>query len=211
MNWQQMSKEQKQKIALSVLIGLFVVAAIYRLGITPVFDRCRRNAQGIADLQSKMDRARLVLRNDAQVGQQSKELKVALEKDFSADLPPSDNALSWASQFIYAKTRELGLEVVSIVESDSGGWDANELAKRIFKPYAVRVELACSFEKARNLVRSLQQSNPYLAVQGISIAADTKNIERPAVMLVLEWPTWRDAKKGQHPFEGPVPPKEIGK
>jgi hypothetical protein len=209
MNWQKMNKEQKQKIILMALMGLFVVAAIYRFGIVPIFDRHENNVQKINDLRMKIDRAQMAFRGEVQVDKEAKSVRAGLEHVFSTDVPPSDNALSWASQIIYAQTRQLGLEVVSIVEAENvGGWDSPDLAKRSFKPYSVRVELACSFEKARNLVRSLQQSNEHLAISSLSITADSRNVEKPSVMLVIEWPIWRDAKKGQHPFDAPVLPRE---
>ena len=49
-----------------------------------------------------------------------------------------------------------------------------------------------------------------MAVTGISITADSRNIEKPAVTLVIEFPAWHDAKRGQHPFDS-SPVQKKGK
>ena len=203
MNFKQMSKEQRNKIILVLLGSAFLIAALYRFGLVPLMRRHDEAAQQCDDLREKVEKAQMAIHGEMQLDKEASAIHATLEHLFAADIAPPDNALSWATQFIYKQARELGLDVTAIAEIDSAaaGWENPDFVKRSFKPYGVRVELACSFEQIRNLVRSLQQSNPYLAITGVLISSDSKNIEKMAVTLMLEWPSWRDPKQGQHPFE----------
>lgn len=208
MNWRTMNKEQKQKVILGLLLGVFAVAALYQFVLVPMLARQAESAQRRDDLAANVEKARAAIRSEHQLDRQLGAIRDTLGQVFARQLPPSDSPLSWASQAINVQVRQLGLDVISITEGDAmaGVWSHTDLAKRSFRPYAVRLELACSFEDARKLVRSLQQSNPHLAVSGLSIAADTRNVEKLQVMLMLEWPSWRDPKQGVDPFVSKAPP-----
>lgn len=198
----QMTKEQKQKVALVALSVIVVISLFYRFAIIP-FVASHAEAEARRDeLQSNLDKAEMVIRGEAQSRKQSKDLRNELERIFSKEVPPPDSALAWVSQAINAQARQMKLDVRSIAEDSAGtmSWDNPELAKRSFKPYAVRVEFSCSFDKVRALVRSLQQSNPCLAVASISVTANPQDVEKPGVVMVLEWPSWKDPKRGLQPF-----------
>ncbi len=211
MNWQQMNKDQKQKAVLIGLVAVLALAALYQFVLLPALHGHAGLVQKRDDLRGEVEKAQMLIHSEVMLDKQSKELRKSLEQTFSADLPPPDNALSWASQLVTVEARKLGLEVSSIADVDAAaaGWDQPDLAKRSFKPYSVRVELSCGFDKARNLVRSLQQGNPLLAITGISIQTDSRNIEKPVITMIIEWPSWRDPKKGQHPFESGAGVKQV--
>ena len=198
----QMTKEQKQKVALVALSVVVVLGLVYRFVITPLVER---HADAVArrdELKSNLEKADMALRGEAQSRKQSKDLRNELEQVFSKEVPPPDSALAWVSQAINAQARQMKLDVRSISEDSGGtiGWDSPDLAKRSFKPYTVRVEFSCSFDKVRALVRSLQQSNPCLAIASMSVTVNPQDVEKPGVVMVLEWPSWKDPKKGQQPF-----------
>jgi hypothetical protein len=203
MNWQQMSKEQKNKLILAVLGGGFVLAALYQFALTPFLNSHQEMMQKRDDLRDNVNKAQMAIHSEVTLDRQARELRSKLTGIFSTQIPPPDNALSWASQIINGQAGKLGLDVISTVEVEAGGggWDQSDMAKRAFKPYAVQVDISCSFDKAEKLVRSLQQSNPFLFIASLSISADPRSVETPAVVMVIEWPSWHDPKNGQHPFD----------
>lgn len=203
MNWQDLTKAQKQKAVFGLLIAGFVLAGLYQFVLVPAGARYDAQIQQRDSLRTDVERAQMMIRSEVQLDKESRALRASLDKTFSSEMPPPDNALSWASQVIHAHTRKLNLDVTAIAEesSVSSGWESPDLASRFFKPYAVRVDLLCGFEQVQNLVRSLHQSNPLVSISRLSVTAGAKDPEKQDVQLVLEWPSWRDAKQAQKPFE----------
>lgn len=211
MNWQQMSKDQKQKVVLGGLLGVFALVALFQFGIMRLVRARDEMTQKRVELADNIEKAQQAIRNEVMIDKQVRELRASMETTFSTMIPPADNALAWASRVVNEQTKALGLEVTSIIELDQGavGWDQPDLVKRAFKPYAVKVDVSCSFDKVRKLVRALQQSNEHLAITGIAILADTRNVEYPSTVLIIEWPSWRDAKRGANPFASTAGEKKI--
>lgn len=202
MKWADMTKDQKQKLVLLAMVGLGAVYALVRFAVLPMLDgRSERGAQ-LDRLKAQYEQAMIDFRGEAKLESEVLTMRTALEADFKERIPPTDNALSWASAFIYSRARPLGLEVTSVVEVDSGSlpWSQPDQAKRIFKPYAVRVSLVAGFHELKRFMTSLQQGNGYVAITSLSILTDPRDPERQAISLVLEWPSWKDAAKARNPF-----------
>ena len=125
MNWQKKSKQEKQKIMLFVLMGAIVLGALYQFVLVPQMNAHDAGTRRRDELQANVDKAQMMFRSELQSDKQIKDMRAGLEHVFSTQLPPSDSALSWASQAVYARTRELGLDVISIsdMESSMAGWD----------------------------------------------------------------------------------------
>lgn len=202
MKWSALNKDQKQKVMLVALLCLGLIYAVFRFGLSPMLDHFSATTMLRDDLRTKVEQGQGAIRGEAQLEAQLKNLRSSLELAFSDLIPPTDNALSWATQFINNQTRRLGLEDASISETEISlpPWMAADQAKRIFKPYTVRAEMMCTFEETKKLVRSLHESNPFLTVGGVVITADAKSHEKHMVTLTLDWPSWKDLKLGQHPL-----------
>lgn len=200
MSLKSASKKQTQVLVLGLLIAVFVFAALYQFVLVPAQAGADEQTKKREELRTQLARAQSTIRSETQREKSNKEYQASIQRQLTEDLPPPDNALAWASQFIQAHTRRLGLQVIAISEDTTGasvGWDQPDLAKRVFKPYAVRVELASGFETVRALVRSLQQANPYISLASVTVTADRQNVQNLGVLMVLEWPAWREAKQAQ--------------
>lgn len=208
------TKKQSQTIVLGLLIALFALAALYQFVLVPARLKSAEQLQKRDDLRSQLGKARSTIRGEIQREKQNKDYRTAMQQKLLAETPPPDNALAWASQLIQSHTRRLGLQVIAISEdaSTAAGWEQPDLAKRMFKPYSVRVELACGFEAVRGLVRSLLQANPYVSLSSVTLTADRQNVQSLGVIVVLEWPSWRDSKQAeqfQNTAKPPAKQKDV--
>lgn len=213
MKLSDLNKEQKQKLVLFVMVGLGAIYALVRFAVLPLLDgRSERGAQ-LDRLKGQYEQAMTDFRGEAKLEEQVQTMRTALEADFKERIPPTDNALSWASAFIYSRARPLGLDVSSVAEVDSGSlpWSQPDQAKRIFKPYAVRVSFVAGFHELKRFMTSLQQGNTYVAITSLSIQTDPREPARQAVSLVLEWPAWKEAARSRSPFGQPVVAVETNK
>jgi hypothetical protein len=183
-------KARQLKVVLAVLIGGIVLAALYMFVVVPMQTAHEERLEKRDKLRAEMNKAKLLLRNDVQNGKAGGEYPVQMRALVAASVPPPDNALAWASQFVYSHTRPLGLQVQSISEEPTvgAGWNQPDLAKRTFRPYAVRMDLSCSFELIRKLVHSLQEANPYMNIYGITLNADRTTVTNVYANLIIEWP-----------------------
>lgn len=205
-----MNKAKKQKIILFAMIGLFAVAGLYQFGLVPLLDGVTELEAAKETRLAELRKAEKLIKNRLLMQKDAAAMRSQTEHVLATELPPTDNALAWAQQAVYAQTRAMKLAVNSIVEDQSSGgvWDAPDLGKKVFKPYSIRIELTASFEEARDLVRALQNSNPRLSISAIGISADGRTPERHHLTMTLEWPSWRDASQAANPFGVPVEEKK---
>jgi len=192
MNWSDIRKEQKQAIlliAMWVFGGLF---ALYQFVLMPFIKNRGQSTGELEELHAQIQKAESAMQDNGKLRTEytltSKELGRALDEY----IVPMENPLSWVTEKVYMDTRNVGVDIQSIADNGAGGpgWDALCKSERCFKPYAVRIVTECSYEKLLELVGALENSNPYLCVSGIGVAANDSDYTKHNVYLIVEWPMW---------------------
>ncbi len=193
MNLKSLSKEQQQKYALLLIIGVAALFALKQFVISPLLAGHRTAKEELAGLESKLAQAEATIKRDEELtralAESSRQLQVA-----ARDLIPSpENALAWATKTIYAQARTIGLDVESVsdLEVDVNGFMAKDQDKRAFKPYGVRVVTQCSFAELGRFIQALEADNPHLSVSGFAITGQATTPERHQILLSVEWPSWK--------------------
>lgn len=64
-----------------------------------------------------------------------------------------------------------------------------------FEPYTVNVSLQCSFYEFSQLLKALEDNNPYLCITRIGVIGQPDNVMKHAVTFDVEWPVWIDVKQ----------------
>lgn len=200
MNWETLSKEQKQAL---VLISMWVVGGLFALWhfvLSPFFRTSGQSTSELEDLQGQIQKAEVAMEGEsklrAEYAVSTTQIKASLEKN----IVPTENPLSWATEKIYKLARDAGVDIQSVGEmgSSSPAWENLVKGDRVFKPYGVRIVAQASYAQLTELIRKLEESNPYLCVTGIMITSQDQNVNKHMINLVVEWPMWgRELKVGE--------------
>ena len=192
MNWAKLSKEAKQKAILGAVLGGGVLFAALRFGASPLIAAHAARVEEARQLRGKIDEAAKAIRNERDLDVARAEASAKLSVACSEHVPPIENPLSWATQFIYGHGRAVGINIESISEVDArtGLWESKEQAKRSFKPYSVRVLAQCSYSQLLQLLASMERSSPQLCITDMSITGRPGHPQAHQVSLIVEWPTW---------------------
>ncbi len=198
-----MTKEQKQKVILAGIVGLAVLYALKQFALTPLLESRGKLNDEFEAMKSKLMLANGAIKNEGETRRRLAETQAQLMKAQSDLLPSADNALSWATKTIYHAARSVGLDLESVseTETDRTNFTAKDQVKRAFKPYAVRMSVECGYPQLIELIKSLEDANPYLCVTGIQIQCQPQTPERHQISIVVEWPTWKDPNAVK-PYQG---------
>ncbi len=209
--WQEMTKEQKQ---IAVLVALLAFAGLFMLGrflLMPMFTGKAQGAAELDKLRADLDKARVAMDNDARVRKSLAESMGELQRSLEQYVAPRENPLAWITEKVYRGAREVGIDISSVQEviSPSGQiWNRKGAPVKMFSPYAVKIVTECSYAQLLDMVRILEESNPYLWVSGITIESQQRNIQKHAINLMVEWPMKTGADV---PAAGPgMPPMPGG-
>ena len=199
MNWKELSKEQQQRyilIGLSALVAIFVVVQFV---IKPFLTKQAQAKEEYATLKSQLEAAQQAIHNEGQLIKNVEEKNADLKKAFENYIPNPENPLSWATKQIYVDARAVGVDIESVteVDVDASPWTAKEQAKRVFKPYGVRIAMQCSYFEMIRLLQTLEESNPYLSIAEVSIASQPTDPEKHQASLLIEWPHWKDPEQSK--------------
>lgn len=191
-SWSTMKKEQKQIV---LLVGMWLVmgvGALYYFVLVPFLQRRSESSSESDDLSTQIQKAEIAMQGEPKLRKEHAAMMRVAQTASDQFIVSMENPLSWVTEKVYSKGREVGVDVQSVAEvSASGvGWEGLVKSERTFKPYAVRIVLECGYSQLLELIRAFEESNPYLCVTGISIVANDMNVTRHLVNLVVEWPMW---------------------
>ena len=194
MNVAEMTKEQKQYIVLGVVVGATGVFALFNFLLAPMKAKYAAAKEEYAQVSADLDAARRVIRNEDAIREQLARSTEILAEAATEYLPDTLNPLSWATQKIYFKAREVGVEVTSVSETGGSGVLQSQAhgGHRAFGSYSVRVLTECGYDKLVQLMDALETSNPYLTVTGVTVDARPGSPLNHPVNLVVEWPICLD-------------------
>ena len=193
MNLKSLSKEQQQKYALLLIIGVAALFALKQFALTPLLAGHRAAKEELATLETKLEQAEAIIKRDDELTRALAESNRRLQEAARQQIPSPQNALAWANKTIFAEARSIGVDVESVsdLEVDVNGFTAKDQEKRMYKPYGVRVVTQCSFAELGRFIQSLESHNPHLSVSGFTITGQAASPERHQILLNIEWPSWK--------------------
>ena len=213
MNWKTLTKDQKQKAALAVIIVIVAVLATKQFVLTPFLMRQAERRQQLSELKEQIELADKAIKGEAALLGRLSNLTARLEVAQRERIAAQENPLAWATRTIYGHARAAGIDIETVADQDMDTMPfmAKDQARRSFRPYAVRIVTQCSYAQLQQLVAALEGSNPHLCVAGISVGVQPNSPEKHQVGITVEWPGWKDpaqarAAAGELPV--PAPAKE---
>ncbi|MBN1267972.1 MAG: hypothetical protein JXB04_00140 [Kiritimatiellae bacterium] len=199
----KLTKEQKQMAILATLLTFGALFALYQFVLKRASVTFKESKSELADIRKKLEQAEQSLNKKDKLAQQLAEVTAELRRSDEQYIPPLENTLSWATEFVYRHARavEVPVETVNEVKGGNVPWGVDKKKPRYFTPYAVRVVAACGYYEFVKLIEVMERSNPYVFVSDIAIAGQINNPMVQRVQFTLEWPIWKD-KSGSSIIKG---------
>ena len=200
MNLAALSKEQKQKMLLIVVMGAAVVYGLYRFALVPAINTMAESRDSLAELRDNMEKANTAIDGQHKVNKQLQESADRLHEVSAAYIPSVRNPLTWATEIIYDQGRKLGIDIESVTPVSIGAipWAKDKSVDRVFLPYMVRIITVCSYFDLVDLINSIEAENPYACIRSIIINKgvddDEGTVNRQRITFEVSWPMWRDAE-----------------
>ena len=190
MNFAELTKEQKQYVLLALIAGVTGIFALFNFLLSPMKAKWAAAKVEFAEVSKELDAARRMVRREDSIRESLAESDKVLAAAAAEFLPDSANPLSWATQKIYFKAREVGVEVASVSELGGAGVLQSQIQNghKAFGSYAVRIISDCNYLQLRNLIDVLEGSNPYLTVSSVSLDAKPRYPEYHGMNITVEWP-----------------------
>jgi hypothetical protein len=189
MNIKDLSKEQKQYVALgslSAAILVILMAVGIRFSMTTI-SVAKEELSGLTD---KIDRANKALSRNKRTSGEYVETITVLKK-YLENVPPERNYYSWATEIIYSKARLAELEIDSIDEitiSQQGRSGPDTDAAAIsFESYSLRIMGHGGYENTKYFINLLKEDYPLVRFSGVEISSG-QNPEAHNVQLFIQWP-----------------------
>ena len=194
MKFEELSKEQKQKLVLAVMAVAALLYVLYQFVVMPGISRMGKAKDELAALQSEMEKVGHALSSGTRLRADLETSVNELKNSNAKFIVPADNPLAWAIERVYDSANPLNVEIESVSPLiSSSPWDRSAEAARLFNPYTVKVVTRCGYFTLGELIRALETSNPYLCVSDLRIRATT-DIMTHEVEFMLVWPKWADEK-----------------
>ncbi len=194
MNFNTMTKEQKQYVFLGAIVGVTSIFASVQFVIVPVKNNWLEARSELEGLQADVEKADRMIASERSLRQNLSESDAQISDAIRLSLPDVDNPLAWATQNIYQQARAVGIDIQAISEVGSSQV-LNALVKekhRTFGSYAVRVSTNCGYADVGRLIATVESGNPYASVTGIAIDARSDRPQSHTIMIDVEWPVLSD-------------------
>ena len=217
MNLSKLSKEQKQYIALGA-IGVIAIGYGLFAGVGFAVNKISDAKSELEDLNMKIDRADLELSKQSETIDDFEHTITVLESHLS-NLPPEVNYYSWATEIVYSKGRNAGLEVESVDEVGMSTPSAEDLEDPVyFETYSLRITARGTYESVKLFLKEIEDNHPLVRFSGLEIAKST-DPEKHNVQLFVQWPfklnriaqLWKDQRRGAVVAKQSVPEPEAEK
>ncbi|MEI6891706.1 MAG: hypothetical protein V5783_05990 [Pontiella sp.] len=186
MNLSHLTKEQKIYMALGA-IALIGIGVGIVMGVQYWMSSIQETKTELADLNLKIDRTERLLFKTAESRTNFEQTIRELERDLDY-VPPEQNYYSWATEIIYSKSREAGLEIESVDEvAVSGAKRGAALDPVYFELYSLRIIARGGFEQTKLFLRNIEENHPLVRVYGLEFSTGGTPDEH-RIQLFVQWP-----------------------
>ncbi len=186
MNLADLTKEQKQYVGFG--LGIVVLVVLVAIGGRFGLSALSVVKLELAELTEKIERADKALalqnQNHKDFTQTTLLLRTQLE-----NLPPQKNYYSWATEIVYSKGRDSGVEIQSVDEVLTRGKVKKAAGKGSlsFEAYSFRIVARGGYEPIKQFISNIEEEHPLIRFTGleISVSADPQVHE---VRMFIQWP-----------------------
>lgn len=209
MDFKNMTKEQKQYIALGAILMVALIA-ITTIGIKLSLSSITAARLELDDLTQKIESADRALAKQSRVRKEFAATMASL-KEHLQNIPPDRNYYSWATETIHAKARMAGLEVdvVDEMERSSSAPKSTSAQNMKLESYSLLVTAHGSYETLKQFLALIEREHPLVRVTGIDISTG-KDPEIHDMKLGIQWPfnlstlteVWKNIDVKQLPSSG---------
>ncbi len=188
MNGSDLTKKQQQMvIGTAVLAVLQLAIAVYIFGWTrPASARGGSAGKELAELEQDIAAARTVIAQKESIFAEL-EAGIAKLELLAVYAPASPDRYAWAYEYISRCAAQARVPLDSLEEV----LDPEEGAR-----YRIRVSTYCSYEGLVELLRRLENDNPLLKVNEVTIASVQGTPQSHRVIVLLQWPAAVQIERG---------------
>ena len=186
MSLKELTKEQKQYIALAALVAFGVVGGIV-FGVKVSLSSIDKAKLELQELEGRIKGAQRSLTKQERMRSDFSETVDAL-KAYLKDAPPNQNYYSWATEVIYSIARKASLDVDAIDEqSQPGGVEPGDDQTLAMESYALRITSHGSYEALKAFLRLIEEKHPLARVTAVDVSSGAEP-EIHDIGLVVQWP-----------------------
>ena len=200
MNWEELTKEQKQMALLVGIVSTTLLATLFQFVIKPAFANAGQAREELVKLRADIAQADTAFKKEHLLVAESAEMKKSMDRAIREYIPSYGNTLSWATERLYTLARTVGVSIESMAGGGvtwGGAPDPAQKGGRAFVSFSAQLMLQCSYAELLRFLQAVERDNPLVCPTSLAIEGREQTPEKHRVNLTLEWPTWARA---------PVPP-----
>ncbi len=185
-----LSKQQIQYIVLGVIVGAGALYVAVAFGLAPLMESFSGTGEETENLQEKIEKAQVYIRGREKFADEY-EIAVARINQAATNIPmPVYNNY----QMNLKKNLEDLAEDIDIhqLEIFNGSQQEFPRGKSVFKQYKMTLSIKAGFFALLDYVRRVEESNPYVIVESLSISAQSATPETHNASLTLSWLIWQN-------------------
>ena len=212
MNWESMSKQQRERAILGIM-GVVVFSVVLYLFVLSPWQQGKQGRRGELNiLQSNLSKSDSMRGKYPRLLKQVREQRAELNETLGR-LPPEENALLWANRVIddAARTNNLVVQAISELVSATPEWvqspnmrstpakktadvpgatgsDAPKKIQKRYGPYRVAFTVSGDFRDMVLMIHALQQANPQINISRFSVVNDNVKKSAQTGDVLVEWP-----------------------
>ena len=192
--------EKKQKIILAILGVVVVFVGISQIKKAFPADASMGDEGSIENmdldtLQGKLYRAESLIKRADDIRRKAETQADRLGAIRENYLPPKDSPFAWVTDRINRSADSSGIKIeqVKMINQKSIVPKA-PMAVKIkptpprFLPYQVHVKLYCSYGKLRRFIQEMEDSNPFVCINHLSITSLKHTPLSHSCEVIFEWP-----------------------
>ncbi len=188
-------KERTQYIILGIIVLAAVGYSLVQFVIMPGIARRAARAQRIVELREQLETAE----SKTRMLRTSRDTAISLAKEVITQtqeyvIVPAlgGNFLLVAQEIIEANAREAGVELESIRQTGESTLPNSPARSQpnAFGAYSIQVALHGSLEDLARFLKTVEESNPYVCITGLTITPQPATPARHLFSLQVTWPRW---------------------
>lgn len=212
-----LSNEQKQQLVLIAMVIGGLLFASYEFGLKPIRQEKKDTLAEIETMKTQLRREQLLLNAKESTAKDYRKTRDEIRYVMSEQLPPYENALSWATRVINESAANVGIKETNLAISEQGrsgtpliltkGRDAKPGMLNVFR---VAINFSAGYHTLGRFIAAIERNNPYVHLGMLSITPQSRGDEHTLeVKMDCVFPRFspKAFPTSAHPDEPlPVPP-----
>lgn len=204
MNFRTMTKEQKQRLILGVLLGAVGLVVAGTLVVQPMSRKWTATKKEYEGLVAKLDDANKLLKRELDMREDLADKEAELGHVVEECIPDPENPASWVTQRVSGYARKAGIDIRSVSAAAARSApldDKKDGPKRSFSMFEVHIIAQCTYGGLLEFLEEMETRNPYLCVSGLLLSGQPTSPEIHNTSIDLQWPIWKDLETAQEAQE----------